>query len=50
MVLEAGDIINTGTPAGVALGNDHVNFLTYGDVIELEADGLGSQRQVLRSA
>ncbi len=50
MVLEAGDIINTGTPAGVSLGNDHVAFLAPGDVMELEADGLGSQRQVLQSA
>jgi 2-keto-4-pentenoate hydratase/2-oxohepta-3-ene-1,7-dioic acid hydratase in catechol pathway len=50
MVLEPGDIINTGTPAGVAQGNDQVNFLVPGDVMELEADGLGTQRQVLHSA
>ncbi|MGA2294879.1 MAG: fumarylacetoacetate hydrolase family protein [Acidimicrobiales bacterium] len=50
MVLEAGDIINTGTPAGVSLGNDHIDFLSPGDVMELEADRLGSQRQVLKSA
>jgi 2-keto-4-pentenoate hydratase/2-oxohepta-3-ene-1,7-dioic acid hydratase in catechol pathway len=50
MVLEAGDIINTGTPAGVSQGNEDVNFLVPGDVMELEADGLGAQRQILRSA
>lgn len=50
MVLEAGDIINTGTPAGVSLGHDQVAFLVPGDVMELEAEGLGTQRQVLRSA
>lgn len=50
MVLEAGDIINTGTPAGVSLGHDQVEFLVPGDVMELSADGLGAQRQVLRSA
>ncbi len=50
MVLEAGDIINTGTPAGVSLGHDDVRFLAEDDVIELEADRLGSQRQTLRSA
>jgi 2-keto-4-pentenoate hydratase/2-oxohepta-3-ene-1,7-dioic acid hydratase in catechol pathway len=50
MVLEAGDIINTGTPAGVSQGHDQVAFLAPGDVMELEADGLGTQRQVLQSA
>ena len=50
MVLEPGDIINTGTPAGVSQGHDQVAFLAPGDVLELEADGLGTQRQVLRSA
>jgi len=50
MVLEAGDIIDTGTPAGVSMGHDEVGFLAPGDVMELEADGLGTQRQVLRSA
>ncbi|MCU1495196.1 MAG: hpcE [Acidimicrobiaceae bacterium] len=43
MVLEPGDIINTGTPAGVSLGHDDVPFLTSGDRVELEADGLGRQ-------
>ncbi|HXZ82569.1 MAG TPA: fumarylacetoacetate hydrolase family protein [Acidimicrobiales bacterium] len=50
MVLEPGDIINTGTPAGVALGDPELAFLREGDVVELEADGLGRQRCRLVSA
>lgn len=50
MVLEPGDLINTGTPAGVGLGFDPPIYLTEGDVMELEAEGLGSQRQVCRRA
>jgi 2-keto-4-pentenoate hydratase/2-oxohepta-3-ene-1,7-dioic acid hydratase in catechol pathway len=51
MVLEPGDVINTGTPAGVALGQpDPKPFLRAGDVVELEIDGLGRQRQVLGQA
>ncbi|KAB2346475.1 fumarylacetoacetate hydrolase family protein [Actinomadura rudentiformis] len=48
MVLEAGDVINTGTPAGVALGRPGEPFLRPGDVMELEIEGLGRQKQVLR--
>ncbi len=47
MVLEPGDVINTGTPAGVALGHADVPFLTSGDVMDLEIAGLGRQRQVV---
>ena len=51
MTLYPGDVINTGTPAGVALGfPDPKPFLREGDVVELEIDGLGRQRQVLKSA
>jgi len=51
MVLEPGDVINTGTPAGVALGHpDPKPYLRAGDVVELEIDGLGRQRQVLEDA
>ena len=51
MVLEPGDVINTGTPAGVALGQpDPKPFLRAGDVVELEIDGLGRQRQTLGRA
>lgn len=45
MVLEPGDVVNTGTPAGVALGRGTEAYLRAGDVMELEIDGLGRQRQ-----
>ncbi|SNR78174.1 2-keto-4-pentenoate hydratase/2-oxohepta-3-ene-1,7-dioic acid hydratase (catechol pathway) [Lutibacter agarilyticus] len=45
MTLEAGDIINTGTPPGVGLGFDPPQYLKEGDVVELEIEGLGSQKQ-----
>ncbi|WP_084959400.1 fumarylacetoacetate hydrolase family protein [Thermoactinospora rubra] len=48
MVLEPGDVINTGTPAGVALGG--FPYLKPGDVMELEIDGLGRQRQTVGQA
>lgn len=44
-VLEPGDLINTGTPQGVALSG-RFPYLSAGDVVELEADGLGRQRSV----
>jgi len=47
MVLEAGDVILTGTPEGVALSG-RFPYLQDGDVLELEVEGLGRQRQVLR--
>jgi 2,4-didehydro-3-deoxy-L-rhamnonate hydrolase len=50
MVLEPGDLINTGTPAGVGLGRTPPLFLAEGDVIELSIEGLGSQRQNVRRA
>lgn len=50
LVLEPGDVINTGTPAGVAHGNDEIPYLSAGDIVELEIDGLGRQRQVLEQA
>ncbi|MEU9271449.1 fumarylacetoacetate hydrolase family protein [Streptomyces sp. NPDC048251] len=50
MVLEPGDVINTGTPAGVALGLPGTPFLRPGDTVELDIDGLGSQRQTFAQA
>nr|WP_202477200.1 fumarylacetoacetate hydrolase family protein [Streptomyces sp. SID5470] len=50
MVLEPGDVINTGTPAGVALGLPGTPFLRSGDTVELSVDGLGSQRQTFAQA
>lgn len=45
MVLEPGDLINTGTPPGVGMGFRPPIWLQAGDVMELGIDGLGSQRQ-----
>ncbi|TMR92921.1 fumarylacetoacetate hydrolase family protein [Nonomuraea basaltis] len=50
MVLEPGDVINTGTPAGVALGMPGQPYLRAGDVMELEIEGLGRQRQTVGQA
>jgi 2-keto-4-pentenoate hydratase/2-oxohepta-3-ene-1,7-dioic acid hydratase in catechol pathway len=48
-VLEAGDLINTGTPQGVAVSGQFP-YLQAGDVIELEIEALGRQRQTVRQA
>jgi 2-keto-4-pentenoate hydratase/2-oxohepta-3-ene-1,7-dioic acid hydratase in catechol pathway len=45
MVLEPGDLINTGTPPGVGMGQNPQTWLQPGDVMELGIDGLGTQRQ-----
>ncbi|PZS33164.1 MAG: ureidoglycolate lyase [Pseudonocardiales bacterium] len=45
MVLEPGDLINTGTPPGVGMGFRPPIWLQPGDVMELGVEGLGSQRQ-----
>ncbi len=49
LVLEPGDVINTGTPEGVALSG-RFPYLTAGDRVELGIDGLGTQRQRLVQA
>lgn len=48
MSLLPGDVISTGTPAGVGMGMNPQRFLKPGDVIELGIEGLGEQRQVAR--
>lgn len=45
LVLEPGDLINTGTPPGVGMGFEPPVWLQPGDVMELAIDGLGVQRQ-----
>jgi 2,4-didehydro-3-deoxy-L-rhamnonate hydrolase len=45
MTLLPGDVISTGTPAGVGLGMNPPTFLKPGDVVELGIEGLGTQRQ-----
>lgn len=47
MLLEAGDLISTGTPSGVALGMNPPEYLQKGDVVELSIEGLGSQKQTM---
>ncbi|UOQ65895.1 fumarylacetoacetate hydrolase family protein [Hymenobacter volaticus] len=47
MTLLPGDIISTGTPAGVGLGFKPPVYLKPGDVVELGIDGLGTSRQEL---
>ena len=47
MVLEPGDVVTTGTPAGVALGMKPPVWLKAGDVMTLAIDKLGSQRQTV---
>jgi 2-keto-4-pentenoate hydratase/2-oxohepta-3-ene-1,7-dioic acid hydratase in catechol pathway len=47
MVLDPGDVINTGTPAGVAMARPGTPYLRKDDVVEIEIDGLGRQRQRL---
>ncbi|MEO3428738.1 fumarylacetoacetate hydrolase family protein [Pelagibius sp. CAU 1746] len=50
MSLQPGDIISTGTPPGVGMGlKPHPRYLSDGDVVRLGIDGLGEQRQVVRS-
>ena len=45
MKLVPGDIIATGTPSGVGMGMKPQRFLKPGDVMEIEVEGLGRQRQ-----
>jgi 2-keto-4-pentenoate hydratase/2-oxohepta-3-ene-1,7-dioic acid hydratase in catechol pathway len=49
LVLEPGDVVNTGTPEGVAMSG-RFPYLKSGDIMELEIDGLGRQRQELGQA
>ena len=48
MTLEKGDIISTGTPAGVALNNSRFGYLRDGDTIDMEIDVLGSLHNTVR--
>jgi 2,4-didehydro-3-deoxy-L-rhamnonate hydrolase len=47
LVMQPGDLINTGTPPGVGMGHRPPVYLQPGDVMELGIEGLGSQRQVV---
>jgi 2-keto-4-pentenoate hydratase/2-oxohepta-3-ene-1,7-dioic acid hydratase in catechol pathway len=50
MTLEPGDVINTGTPAGVGMGMKPPRYLSAGDVIETEITGLGRHRSLVEQA
>lgn len=50
VVLEPGDLVNTGTPPGVAMGMAEPGYLSPGDVMTLGITGLGEQRQEVASA
>lgn len=47
MTLLPGDVISTGTPAGVGLGFKPPIYLKAGDIVELGADGLGVSKQTV---
>ncbi|MBP2308924.1 2-hydroxyhepta-2,4-diene-1,7-dioate isomerase [Azospirillum melinis] len=47
MSLQPGDIVSTGTPPGVGMGQKPQVFLKAGDVVELGVEGLGTQRQTV---
>jgi len=48
MTLHPGDVISTGTPPGVGMGMKPPIYLKVGDVMELEIEGLGKQRQEVK--
>jgi 2-keto-4-pentenoate hydratase/2-oxohepta-3-ene-1,7-dioic acid hydratase in catechol pathway len=50
MSLQPGDVISTGTPPGVGLGQKPPLYLSEGDIIELGIEGMGTQRQVVVQA
>ncbi len=47
LVLEAGDVITTGTPPGVGMGMKPPSYLKAGDTVALGIEGLGSQKQTI---
>ena len=49
MTLLPGDVISTGTPAGVGLGMNPQVYLKQGDVVELGIDGLGTSKQKVKA-
>lgn len=47
MTLHPGDVISTGTPPGVGLGQKPPRYLVSGDIVELGIEGLGTQKQIV---
>jgi 2-keto-4-pentenoate hydratase/2-oxohepta-3-ene-1,7-dioic acid hydratase in catechol pathway len=50
MTLLPGDLLSTGTPAGVGLGRKPPSFLKVGDLVEYGIDGLGEARQTVSAS
>ena len=50
MSLQPGDVISTGTPPGVGMGQKPPTYLKGGETIELGIEGLGQQRQTVGKA
>ena len=50
MSLQPGDVISTGTPPGVGLGQKPPTYLKAGDVVRLGVEGLGTQQQTCVAA
>ena len=48
ITLHPGDVIATGTPAGVGMGLKPPQWLRHGDVMRIEIDGIGVDREPLR--
>ena len=48
MTLEAGDIILTGTPSGVVIGNEELAYLKAGDEVDCVIDGIGALHNVIK--
>ncbi len=42
LTLQPGDVIATGTPAGVGIGTTPPRYLKHGDVVRIEIDGIGT--------
>ena len=50
MSLQPGDVISTGTPPGVGMGQKPPKYLQPGDKIQLSVQGLGEQNQTVVAA
>jgi 2-keto-4-pentenoate hydratase/2-oxohepta-3-ene-1,7-dioic acid hydratase in catechol pathway len=49
-VFRPGDVISTGSPAGVGMGRKPFVFLKPGDIVEIRADGIGTMKNLVASA
>jgi 2,4-diketo-3-deoxy-L-fuconate hydrolase len=49
LVLEPGDLIDTGTPAGVGMGHTPPRYLSAGDLVEIDIPGVGAHRSLVQA-